>query len=360
SVPRLVKDWSFVGFADYLPLDRPADMEELMRLVAPRALILNRYDLWPNHLLAARDWRVPVVVVNASTPPLGFFGKLSLASRRSLFRLVNGWTFVDSVAAASWEPYIERSAKGLVAGNPRVDRALARVENALAEKKAAERITRWKRRSFCLVAGSTWENDETVILAAWKDLKGEKSLVLVPHEPEPAHLEKLEQAIRAAGFSSVRFSRLAQMASVDEADVLVVDERGFLAELYGVGDLSYVGGGFNREVHSIIEPLAHGLPVAFGPNFQRSPEAVTLKATGSAFTLPAKNGAPLLRDWFESMARDEAARARACESLRVYLKIHRGAGDRIAEFLMHFLGDTAALPDRALASSPQAGILPPR
>ncbi|RZA05756.1 MAG: hypothetical protein EOP11_12065, partial [Proteobacteria bacterium] len=105
SVPRLVKDWSFVGFADYLPLDRSADMEELMRLVAPRALILNRYDLWPNHLLAAREWRVPVLVVNASTPPLGFFGKLSLPARRSLFRLVNGWTFVDSVAAASWEPY---------------------------------------------------------------------------------------------------------------------------------------------------------------------------------------------------------------------------------------------------------------
>jgi 3-deoxy-D-manno-octulosonic-acid transferase len=264
------------------------------------------------------------------------------------------------VAAASWEPYIERAAKGLVAGNPRVDRALARVENALAEKKAAGRIARWRRRGLCLVAGSTWEADEAVILAAWAGVKGEKSLVLVPHEPDPAHVEKLELAVKAAGFSSARFSKLGDGSDANEADVLVVDERGFLAELYGVGNLSYVGGGFNREVHSIIEPLAHGLPVAFGPNFKRSPEAVTLKATGTAFTLPAKNGAPLLRDWLETMARDEAARSRACESLRVYLKIHRGAGDRIAEFLMHFLGDAPSLPDRALASSPLAGILPPR
>ncbi|RYZ96093.1 MAG: hypothetical protein EOP11_23945, partial [Proteobacteria bacterium] len=162
SVPRLVKDWSFVGFADYLPLDRAEDMEELMRIVAPRALILNRYDLWPHHLMAARDWKVPVVVINASTPPLTALGKLGLYFRGAMFRLVNAWTFVDSVAATAWEPYIERTAKGLVAGNPRVDRALQRVENALAEKKAAERIGRWRREGLCLVAGSTWEKDEEV------------------------------------------------------------------------------------------------------------------------------------------------------------------------------------------------------
>lgn len=348
SVPRLVKDWSFVQFADYLPLDDANDMDELVRLVAPRVLVLNRYDLWPNHLRAARDWRVPVMVVNASTPPLGFFGKISLALRHGLFRAVNGWTFVDSVAAAAWEPYILRDAKGFVAGNPRVDRALARVERALAERRASAKVERWQRQGFCLVAGSTWESDEDVILAAWKNLSFPRSLVIVPHEPEAEHLASLEKKLQAAGLSFARFSALEEKSS---ADVLIVDERGFLAELYGLGQLAYVGGGFKREVHSIIEPLAHGLPVAFGPLYRRSPEAVTLKATGSALALPAKNGGAALADWIRRLSEEGEERRRARESLRIFMQVHRGAGERIAEYLRAFLGDSN------LAASGQAGIV---
>lgn len=48
SVPKLVRDWSFVRHADYLPLDTPHEMKELMALIRPRALVLNRYDVWPN------------------------------------------------------------------------------------------------------------------------------------------------------------------------------------------------------------------------------------------------------------------------------------------------------------------------
>ena len=357
SVPRLVKDWSFVQHADYLPLDEPEAMHELVRLIGPRLLVLNRYDLWPNHLEAAREWQVPVVVVNASTPPLGLFGKFSLWARRALFRSISAWTFVDSVAAAAWEPYVIDRAKGLVTGNPRVDRALDRVEKALAEKRAAGKLQLWKKRAFCLVAGSTWDGDEAVLLEAWKGLAKERSLVIVPHEPDEAHLAPLETSLRANGFSFVRFSQLAEPS---DADVLVVDQRGFLAELYGLGQLAYVGGGFKREIHSIIEPVAHGLPVAFGPLFRRSPEAVTLKATGAALALPKKGGATVLRGWIERMGAEGEERWRAGEALRVFLQIHRGAGERVAKFLRLCLGDIANVRDESLAFTAPNGILPER
>ncbi|MGZ3717803.1 MAG: 3-deoxy-D-manno-octulosonic acid transferase, partial [Bdellovibrionota bacterium] len=138
SVPKLVKDWGFVRHADYLPLDTAEAMRELMGLIRPRALVLNRYDLWPNHVLAARELGVPVILINASTPPLGWFGRLSLFARRSLFTAIDGWTFVDAAAAAKWEPYINEPARGLVAGDPRVDRALARAERLIAQGKARE------------------------------------------------------------------------------------------------------------------------------------------------------------------------------------------------------------------------------
>jgi 3-deoxy-D-manno-octulosonic-acid transferase len=331
SVPKLVKDWSFVRHADYLPFDQPEVMRELMGLIRPRALVLNRYDLWPNHVLAARALKVPVILINASTPPLGWFGFLSLLVRRPLFTSINGWTFVDAAAAAAWEPYIDSPARGLVAGDPRVDRALARAESAIALGRAAAQLSRWRKRGFCVVAGSTWPPDEDLLLAAWKRIKGEKSLVIVPHEPDEVHLQRLELELKRAGRSYVRFSLLQPAGS--DADVLIVDQRGFLAEIYGVGDIAYVGGGFTRHIHSIVEPVAHGKLVAFGPRFARSPEAHTLRAVGAAFALTGRRKAKRLAWWIAEIREQPDKRARALESLRVFLNMHKGAGERVGQFI---------------------------
>lgn len=330
SVPRLVKDWSFVRYADFLPLDTPEDMDELMTLVRPRLLVLNRYDIWPNHVLAAKKAGVPVLLINASTPPLGWFGWLSLHARHALFSSVTAWTFVDAIAANAWEPFVHARARGLVAGDPRVDRALARVDKALSESRAGERLKLWSRQKFCLVAGSTWPKDETILLEAWRRLKFPRSLVIVPHEPTPEHLSHLEKALDAQGLTHQRFSQITQGS---KADVMLVDQRGFLAEIYGLGRLAYVGGGFGRQIHSIVEPAAHGLPVAFGPHYGRSPEAVTLSAVGAALALPEGGGARILADWMLEVHAEGRARQRAVESLQVFLQVHRGAGERVARFV---------------------------
>ncbi|HEY8278352.1 MAG TPA: glycosyltransferase N-terminal domain-containing protein [Bdellovibrionota bacterium] len=337
SVPKLVSDWSFASYADYLPFDTPEAMREMMALVKPRALVLNRYDLWPNHVLAAKEAGVPVILINASTPPLGWFGGISLFARSRLFTSVDGWTFVDAAAAAAWEPYIDEPAKGLVAGDPRVDRALARAERLIAEGRARQRLALWKRKSFCLVAGSTWTPDEKLLLQAWAAVDGEKSLVIVPHEPDELHLVRLEKELANRGFSSVRFSRLGTSGR-DSAEVLIVDQRGFLAEIYGLGDLAYVGGGFTRHIHSIIEPVAHGRLVAFGPRYARSPEAFTLWAAGAACALSGPRKAMRLAAWIRQMREDSEERKRALDSLRVFLQVHRGAGERVGQFVEGRLG----------------------
>ncbi len=330
SVPRLVKDWSFVRYADYLPLDSLAEMHELMAIIHPRLLVLNRYDLWPNHLRAAQHLNVPIALVNASTPPLGFFGYWSLRVRRTLFWRIDFWTYVDSNAASAWEPFVRRDVKGLVAGNPRVDRALERVKPSEKQALLREKILGWEKKQL-IVAGSTWKEDELLLLNSFSILQKKfpnLGLLLVPHEPEESHLKDLEKLCSDRGIDSARFSSLRAGAAVH-----IVDARGYLAELYALARVAYVGGGFGREVHSVIEPLAHGLPVAFGPHHHRSPEAETLLAMKSAF-VACERGAPELAEWLETMLLDSEASARARESLRVYLGIHRGAGQRIGDFLL--------------------------
>jgi 3-deoxy-D-manno-octulosonic-acid transferase len=337
SVPRLVKDWGFVDYADFLPLDFPSEMEKILDILQPKLLVFNRYDLWPNLMHKCRQKGIPIVVVNASIPPQGWFGRFSVWARKQLFYWVDGWTFVDANAAQQWEPVVYGRVKGLVTGDPRVDRALQRVDAVIQEGKAKERLSIWHRSSFCFVAGSTWPEDEAVILDFWGKVSGEKSLVIVPHEPTEEHLQKLQAKLKQKGFSWVRFSELNVSS---KADVLLVDQRGILAELYALGSFAYVGGGFGRQIHSVVEPVAHGIPVVFGPHYHRSPEALSLLAAGGAKAL-GKRPVEELLNWLETFRLESGKREKVEEAIRIFLQIHKGAGFRIADFLLDGLKENS-------------------
>jgi 3-deoxy-D-manno-octulosonic-acid transferase len=54
--------------------------------------------------------------------------------------------------------------------------------------------------------------------------------------------------------------------------MLIVDSIGVLNRLYGHADAAYVGGGFGRVLHNILEATAYGIPVIFGPDHASFPE----------------------------------------------------------------------------------------
>lgn len=346
SVPKVNRDWSFASYCDYLPLDSPRDVAKFLSIVRPQMLILNRYDLWPNLLASAKEREIPIVLVNASTPPLSWIGRIGLWLRRPLFAWISDWTFVDSVAAGEWEVFMGESAKGLVTGNPRVDRSIARALNT--ETSPPE--VRWVRECWlqtgpsCIVAGSTWQKDEALLLAVFARLETESwQLVLVPHEPSAEHVIRLRREIAQFGLEAdllserMNSTQLQSLASDSHkrSSILIVDAVGVLSELYALADTAYVGGGFGRSVHSIIEPAAHRLPVAFGPKHARMPEARTLELIGGAFCVPSGSAASidLLADWFRATVPGGQKAAKTRESIELFLQIHRRAGERVALFL---------------------------
>lgn len=341
SVKRTCQDFSFVDFADYLPLDRREDMQAFFHSVEPSFIVLNRYDIWPNLMQEARWRNIPVALVNASTPPLGWLGWWSLALRSFLFQGVSAWSYVDARAAGAWEPYLGRDARALVTGDPRVDRAVSRVRVSERGQKTIARIREaWEFDSErTIVAGSTWAPDEELLIDTLVEMRKDPAyattrMLLVPHEPAEESLQRIFARAKARGLGCMRFSSLPLEAKPSPGkEILVVDIMGVLAELYSLGNTAYVGGGFGRSVHSVIEPAAHHLPVAFGPKHQRMPEARTLVLMGGAASFLHTGDSLELAKWFRDTLRGGKSYQKARDAVDLFLKMHAGAGERVAQFL---------------------------
>ena len=96
-------------------------------------------------------------------------------------------------------------------------------------------------------------------------------LVLVPHQPVPKAISRIEEEFDQWGVQ--RFSRRELL---ENENILVVDGVGFLAGLYHHANAAYVGGSFHQGIHNVMEPAIFGIPVFYGPVHENSYEAIQL------------------------------------------------------------------------------------
>jgi 3-deoxy-D-manno-octulosonic-acid transferase len=127
----------------------------------------------------------------------------------------------------------------------------------------------------CLIAGSTWSEDEAVLLEALEDLlkSNQLKLVLVPHEPAPEHIKEISQRLERKGLTFQIWSETQTFNS----QVLLVDQVGVLAELYTWGTWAFIGGSFRKSVHSVMEALGANCVTFVGPKHLNNREALQFK-----------------------------------------------------------------------------------
>jgi len=229
-----------VDAADYLPYDLPAAAEALLSTLTPDLLVFSKLDLWPELAVRAANRGVRVALVAATVSPGS--GRLRWPARAVLHA---GYASVAAAGGVA-EPDAGRLCRlGIapdrirVLGDPRFDSVAARV----AAVPVDEPLLGLGAGSPTLVAGSTWPPDEAVLLEAFTRVRARHPaarLILVPHEPTPAHVAQLERRVMARDLPTP--ARLS--TGPVPATILIADRVGVLATLYGAGGVAYVGGGF--------------------------------------------------------------------------------------------------------------------
>ena len=341
SAARLAGRMS-VDVAGYLPWDLPGPIGQVLDAMSPELIVFTKTEVWPVLVDESVRRGIPVALV-AGTVVEGS-SRLRPAARALL---AQSWRALRSVCAVADADATRLRSLGVredalsVTGDPGIDSAAQRARTAdpaapfLAPFRADPRPT--------LVAGSTWTSDEDVLIPALgvarQRVPGVR-LILAPHEPDRGHVRVMCRRLALEGWSTATLSAVRESGSVHGVDAVVVDRVGALADLYTIGRIAYVGGGFHGAgLHSVLEPAAARLPVLFGPRHHSVRAAADLMAAGAARSV---EGRDVLAEAVLSWLTDDDLRDHAAECAFGYIHCHLGAASRTAAVLSELLRSTSA------------------
>ena len=268
------KNYAGADIVCYLPLDTPNNAKRFVKLVNPSKVIFIKYEFWPNYLLALQSAKVPVYSISAIFRPQQVFFKWYGKWYRDLLSTFKHIFVQDA-------PSLQLLAKhgiteASIAGDTRFDR----VYDLYSQVKQLPLIEAFCKGGKVLVAGSSWGKDEEFLVRYQKEHPALK-LILVPHEIHKAHIDAISELLDG---KMIRYSE-ADATNIQSSNCLVVDTIGILSSIYRYASVAYIGGGFGVGIHNTLEAAVYGVPVVFGPNYQKFREARELIEIGGSFSI---------------------------------------------------------------------------
>ncbi len=265
----------------YLPLDTAANAKRFVSLVNPSIVFFVKYEFWLNTLAEIRKKKVPHFLIS------GIFreDQIFFKSHGGIFReALKGFSFLFTQEKNSVELLKTIGITNVIAaGDTRFDRVVD-IASGAKEIQLAKLFS--GDGENIIVAGSTWPQDEEFFFPAISiQLKQDWKLIIAPHELGGTHLAAIENALVAIGIEKeliTRFSK-AKEETVRGFKVLLIDNIGMLSSLYRYGNIAYIGGGFGKSIHNTLEAAVYGIPVVFGPRFEKFNEAKELIAAAGGF-----------------------------------------------------------------------------
>jgi len=273
-----------------LPVDLPRPCHNFITTLKPDILIIARTDLWPT-LLKSLPHQSKILM--ASTWSEGS------KKTQKYGRWMSQWClpYLNKICVVNEEDkqWIEKNLQSIpeivVTGDPRFDQVQTRLEQ---KRPLPLLLTQWVQISSTsqrlFIAGSTWEQDEEVLFNSIKQIiQPSTSLqpqshpsssspyrwIIVPHENTPSHIQKLKDSLKKLGLSYLLWSEWNHQNQPPlTSSILIFDEKGWLAELYQLADIAFIGGSFKKQVHSVMEALGCGIPVLVGPFYKNNREAI--------------------------------------------------------------------------------------
>jgi len=314
------KNFEGADFIFYLPMDTKLNVQGFLDIVNPSHVFFVKYDFWYNYLNELHVRKIPTYLVSANFRQEQFNGLYGKYLRKVLAFFSHIFVQNESSEKLLLEKTINHVT---VSGDLRYDKV---AQTALKPKKMSL-VEHFKTNDRIMIAGSTWIKDEEIIASCQLPTANWK-LIIAPHEISEDHIQKIESMFK----DSLRYSVVSKepvstaLDKLQEAKVLIIDNIGMLSNLYQYADIAYIGGGFGSGIHNILEAVAFGVPVIFGPNHHKFPEANEIIEQGGGFCIADAND---LKKAMELLLSDEKILKMASMTCRNFVGQRKGVTEKI-------------------------------
>lgn len=309
------KNYPLADLVCYLPADTFFNARRFIRLINPEMAFFVKYEFWHFFLKELKRKNIPVygvsVIFRKDQP---FFKPWGFWFRRML-NCYNHFYVQDDLSANLLKQIGHNNYT--VAGDTRFDR----VAKIAASSPNDPLVERFSSNSRVIVAGSTWEPDDAILVDYINNSPDDVRLIIVPHEIGQEHINQIVERLKVPYF-------LYTNNPVDAASckVMIVNTIGLLSAIYKYGQIAYIGGGFGKGIHNTLEAATYGMPVIWGPNYRKFNEAHQLVERGAGFVV--SNQAEL-SNTIDKLLTDDSKRLSAGVAAKEYVKSMCGATERI-------------------------------
>jgi len=264
----------------YLPLDTRRNAKHFIDTVNPILAIFVKYEIWPNYLKELKEKQVPILLISAIFKKEQVFFKWYGGIMRKALQAFTHLFVQDHNSVKLLKSINLNNATS--SGDTRFDR----VAEILERNNTLSFMKLFQGNETCFVAGSTWPEDEEIIVKFINETQKHLKFVLAPHNIKTEHIQSLKKSISK---KVVLYTEIEQN-DISSCEVIIINTVGLLTKIYSYADIAYVGGAFATGLHNTLEPAVFGIPIIIGPEY---------KGFNEAEKLVDKNGILVIIDYNE-------------------------------------------------------------
>lgn len=249
----------------YLPADTPQNARWIKNTVQPVVFVFVKYEFWWNLIYRLVDSPVKTLLVSGVFRKEDYFFKSYFYAFKNLLNKFDRLFIQDSASAEVLKSNGINNYE--IAGDTRIDRVIENAQNALLDDKWHQ----WTGKKSVIIYGSVWDSDMPIVTSSISHFPDCVHIV-VPHDVKDSQVRRIKGRIgkKVSLWDDEKF----------EHNIIIVDTIGWLNKLYKIADFVYIGGGFQKGIHNLLEPASYGLPLFFGPKHKKFTEAFILQRIG--------------------------------------------------------------------------------
>lgn len=309
----------------YLPMDTPKNATKFIAAINPSIALFVKYEFWPNYLFELKKKKIPTFLISGVFRKKQIFFKIHGGFMRKALTAFNHFFVQDKNSEALLKSIGFKNIT--VSGDTRFDRVSHQIEMDNTLKFAEE----FKGNSLCIVCGSTWPEDEAMLLDYINVSPENVKFIIAPHKIEANKIENLQKSIIK---KTVLHSEM-KTVNLSEYTVLIIDCIGLLGKLYSYADVAYIGGAMGKTgLHNILEAATFGVPIVIGKNHNGFPEAQKLQSLAGLFSVSDKKELTAI---FSKLVEDANFRSKTGMISGHFVNTNTGATEKVLNYISPFL-----------------------